>query len=780
MSTLSSMVVKLTLDAGDYEKEISKTQRMTDSLVSGLSNIGGAVVLGGFTAAAGGAALLSGFLADCTSGAMEAEKIQAELAAVLKSTGGKAGVTAEAVNNLAGYYQSMTMFEDDAIVSGENMLLTFTNIGEDVFPTATEAMLNLTQKFGSMDGAATMLGKALNDPLTGVTALQRVGVTFSEEQKKQIQGFMKVSDVASAQKVILGELETEFGGLAEAAGNTAAGQMATLANEMGGIKDDIGAAFLPALTSGAIALRGFVDSALGNDELEVVTNGLKNLADTAAKNLPTFMHNFKIGVISVFDWLNNNRGVVIGVLSAIGLAVAAFGLSVATAAWAALSPLLPVIAVMAAVGFAAYALYEAWNANFGGIRDFVMEVWNAYLKPAFDYMVMLFQTNLPIAIQTATDFWNNVILPAVQNFGMWLQTILFPTLLSLFEWLQTNIPIAIQTLTDFWNTVLLPAIQNVWLWVQTVAIPIIQNLVDWLMTNIPVAIQTVTAFWNEVLLPAIQNVWTWVQTVAIPIIQDLFEWLQTNIPVAIQKLTEFWNNTLLPAIQNVWNWVQQNAFPIIQKLWDWLQTTIPAALTTLSNFWTQTLLPAITGVWDWMNTTLFPFFKGLNDFFTATFQKTLEALGGFWTNVLLPGLTKVYDYLNGNVFPIFKNIGDWLDKTFGPLLSNVGGWIKQYLLDSFERLTKLLQDAGVWLSNLARDIANLKLPDWLTGPTPNVTVPVPDTSGSGGSSGGSSSTNNGGNTYNNYTVNVEGGGDADAAEATSRAYQNAYGYGYGW
>lgn len=641
MSTLSSMVVKLTLDAGEYEKEIERTQRRTSSLVSGLSNVGGAVVMGGFAAAAGGAIVLGNAFVDSVQGAMEAESIQAELAAVLASTGGKAGMTAEEVNALASSFQKMTPFEDDATVKGENMLLTFTNIGKDVFPQATEAMLNLTQKFGSMDGAATMLGKALNDPLTGVTALQRVGVTFSEEQKKQIQGFMAVGDVASAQKVILGELGTEFGGLAAAAGDTTAGKFAIFQNQLGSIADTIGTAALPTMTTLADKMTTWLSDPIVQTGITNLALGVADFGQKVVDSIPLVINWFQ----QVADWLKTNEGVIVAILAALGATVGVFVYTtVIPAAIAAITAMAPVIAVIALIAGAAYLLYEAWTNNWGGIQETTAAVM-AEIQPIFD---------------------------------------------------------------------------------------------------------------------------------------NVKAWLEVNIPIAIDTLKRFWDTVLLPAIQNCWNWVQQNAFPIIQKLWDWLQTSIPAALQILSDFWTNTLLPAITSVWDWMNTTLLPFFQGLNDFFSAVFQKSLEALGGFWTNVLLPGLTKVYDYLNGNVFPIFKNIGDWLDKTFGPLLSNVGGWLKQYLLDSFERLTQLLQDAGVWLSNLARDIANLKLPDWLTGPTPNVTVPVPDTSGSGSGSSGGSSTNNGGNTYNNYTVNVEGGGDADAAEATSRAYQNAYGYGYGW
>jgi hypothetical protein len=134
-------------------------------------------------------------------------------------------MTKKELIDLATSLSLVTRFEDDSIVKGESMLLTFTNIGKDVFPAATEAMLNMAQKFGSMDAASVQLGKALQDPIAGVAALRRVGVMLTDAQEKQIKQFIKVGDIASAQKVILGELNTEFGGLAVAAGQTLAGRM---------------------------------------------------------------------------------------------------------------------------------------------------------------------------------------------------------------------------------------------------------------------------------------------------------------------------------------------------------------------------------------------------------------------------------------------------------------------------------------------------------------------------------------------------------------------------
>src|SRR5437899_10345755 len=129
------------------------------------------------------------------------------------------------------------------------MLLTFTNIGKNVFPQATKTVLDMSQALGQdAKSSAIQLGKALNDPITGVSALQRVGVTFSQVQKDQIKHFMDTNNIAGAQGVILKELGKEFGGSAVAAGKTFGGQMAILGQRLDDVKQNIGDKLMPYLT----------------------------------------------------------------------------------------------------------------------------------------------------------------------------------------------------------------------------------------------------------------------------------------------------------------------------------------------------------------------------------------------------------------------------------------------------------------------------------------------------------------------------------------------------
>lgn len=217
-----------------------------------LGGLGG--VLGDVGRVAGGLALsgiqaLGSGLVDLIQDAADAEKVQAALNAVLTSTKGAAGITADAANELAASLQRVTPFEADVVLGAQNMLLTFTNIHKEVFPRATETVLNLaTAMGGDTKGAAIQLGKALNDPIAGVSALSRVGVTFTEQQKEQIKTLQESGDMIGAQTIVLNELQTEFGGAARAAGGTFAGQMAIAQHAMDDLVGAIGDALLPIIT----------------------------------------------------------------------------------------------------------------------------------------------------------------------------------------------------------------------------------------------------------------------------------------------------------------------------------------------------------------------------------------------------------------------------------------------------------------------------------------------------------------------------------------------------
>src|SRR5262249_44701468 len=156
-------------------------------------------------------------LALSVNAAQESAKVQTQLQAVLKSTAGVAGVSAEKALSLSKALEQQTTFGDEAVLSAENLLLTFTNIKDDIFPDATKTVLDMSVALGQdTKSSAIQLGKALQDPVNGILALRRVGVNFNDDQKKVIENLVNTGHSLEAQKLILKELATEFGGSASA------------------------------------------------------------------------------------------------------------------------------------------------------------------------------------------------------------------------------------------------------------------------------------------------------------------------------------------------------------------------------------------------------------------------------------------------------------------------------------------------------------------------------------------------------------------------------------
>lgn len=204
------------------------------------------------------------FFKDAVKEADAARKVFAQTNAVIASTGGVAGVSAEEVKKLAERMAGVVGIPDDAIASVENMLLTFTNIrnevgkGNDIFNQATQTVLDLSVALGEdTKGAAIQLGKALQDPVRGMTALRRVGVAFTVEQQDQVKALVASGNQLGAQKLILAELSKEFGGSA-AAQATATQKLSAIYKVF---KENVGGLLLPAVDVAARALGSFLPAA---------------------------------------------------------------------------------------------------------------------------------------------------------------------------------------------------------------------------------------------------------------------------------------------------------------------------------------------------------------------------------------------------------------------------------------------------------------------------------------------------------------------------------------
>lgn len=221
---------------------IDNAVERTGKNVTGLGSIIGKV--GGILA---GAALVSGIFAFGTASEVAYKQVQmaaAQAQAGIISTSGAAGRSIDDFIKQANQLENTTLFGDDQVLGAQSLLVTFTNVKGAIFDQAIPAIADMAQRMAGdgpadLKGASIQVGKALNDPVKGITALSRVGVSFSESQKKTIESMVAHNDVAGAQALILSELNKEFGGSAKAA-RDAAGNKADYLVALGNLQEGFG------------------------------------------------------------------------------------------------------------------------------------------------------------------------------------------------------------------------------------------------------------------------------------------------------------------------------------------------------------------------------------------------------------------------------------------------------------------------------------------------------------------------------------------------------------
>jgi len=236
-----------------------------DGVITKAKSVGGgfsamqSIAVGAFQAIGGAAVNLAGaafgkvtdFISGSIAEAAEFQSVFAQTEAVVKSTGQAAGITADQMAGIAESMSAssgMSLFADDAILGAQNVLATFTQIKGENFGNATQSIIDMSQALGTdLQSSAMQVGKALNDPIAGVSALGRAGVQFTDEQKGMIESMVEAGNIAGAQSVILGELETQFSGSALAAVDTFAGQQIILAEQFANVQQTLGEALLPVL-----------------------------------------------------------------------------------------------------------------------------------------------------------------------------------------------------------------------------------------------------------------------------------------------------------------------------------------------------------------------------------------------------------------------------------------------------------------------------------------------------------------------------------------------------
>ena len=224
---LAKLVVRMEAQSDKYLKDLNKQKEQTKKWQNSVNkNVGSVAKTFRGLAAAAGIAVLTRKIIENTAAQQNAV---AQLAQGFKTTSGVVGRSVDQMVAKAGELQKVSIFGDEQIIEAQGQLITFTNIVEDQFDRATIAAMDLSTRMGTdLKSSVLQLGKALNDPVTGMTALTRSGVTFTESQKEMVRALVDSGRSVEAQQLMLAELEKQFGGSAKAARETFGGALSGL------------------------------------------------------------------------------------------------------------------------------------------------------------------------------------------------------------------------------------------------------------------------------------------------------------------------------------------------------------------------------------------------------------------------------------------------------------------------------------------------------------------------------------------------------------------------
>lgn len=304
----------------------------------------------------------------------ESENVTALLETAIRSTGGAAGVTAQEVLGLSAALQQQSRFSDEAITSAQTLLIRFGNIGKDVLPDATQAVLDLAQGMGvDLQTAAQSVGIALSQPAEGIGRLARNIPAFKGEIGDMVKSLAESGKTMEAQKLILDTLSTSFGGTALASVKTFGGGIDLLRNNINDLQETIGKELV---------------ITLGN-----LTGGFDN-ANQAIINLNAF--------------LKEHHDILLGLVVALGVVTIGFGVlfvaALAAAAGVSLVFVGAIGAVLLAIGFLAGVI----AVHFGAIMQLATQLRDSIVL-AFQGILLSITETITLVQETITTGFMNIL-----------------------------------------------------------------------------------------------------------------------------------------------------------------------------------------------------------------------------------------------------------------------------------------------------------------------------------------------------------------------------------
>jgi hypothetical protein len=470
-------------------------------------------VIGIAAVAVAGRAALS-FAKGAVGEAREAQKVGATTTQIIKSTGGAAKITARQVGDLATAISNKAGVDDEAIQSGANLLLTFTGVrnevgkGNDVFNQATQAAVDLSAAgFGSITSASVQLGKALNDPVKGISALSRSGVTFTAQQQTQIKTLVASGKTLEAQKIILAGVQEQVGGVAAA--QATAGEKAKVA--YGNIKESIGTLLLPVI------------DAAENAFVNVLAPGIQK-AISAASGLP---HIFR----SIHDTIGP---LVAGPLHVAGEAVKVF-----------------------------FDVIHGQGATSDSNSPFIALAAQAavFVKGALPQIVSFVRTQVIPALQSI----GSQVLPVIQTASNTFRTVLLPAIVSLASYVIANLVPILGQVAQIFVTQVIPTVLAIAKYLYGTLYPAIVAIVTQVAHQLVPVFNTLIDVFRRDVLPTVQRLIAQIRTQLLPALEPLIAKILVVVGFLL-KLAAAILARVLPPLLRLAGFILVNLIPVLVKI----------------------------------------------------------------------------------------------------------------------------------------------------------------------------------------------------------------------
>lgn len=249
MSTIASLNVLLSAQTGPLSKGLNSAAGMVQGFAGRVKGIGG-VIGGVMNSALGEIGVIVGAIGGIVGSlhkAEEASESVRKLDAVLAATGNTTGLARSQLLDLADSIERTTNFSHVAAEGAETLLASFHSINGNNFRAALSAAADLSAVVGGdLQENAMKIGRALENPIQGMTRLNRIGIGFSAVQEAQIKAMVAANNMAGAQGLILAGLQSKFAGAAAATANP----FTQLQNTVLSFAERFGSVLLPAVEKG--------------------------------------------------------------------------------------------------------------------------------------------------------------------------------------------------------------------------------------------------------------------------------------------------------------------------------------------------------------------------------------------------------------------------------------------------------------------------------------------------------------------------------------------------